>query len=317
MMKHKKLSAVLLLEAALCLALCLLRECLEGWFTALMAFPLEQLGLLLRKLSLSGAAGNAAAIALYVLLCLLPVLALLLLHKRRGLLPEDALLGLLCPVLFTALYLMVNPALLGTWLGAPGERMGKALLGGAVWAMVCAYAVLRLLRAVFRADGPGLRTYAQILLWALALLLVYGVFGAAFGSFLDSVESTRAANTGGGLGLTYGFLGLQWLVNVLPYVLDVWVLFAALDVTAAERYSEEMTEAADRLAKRCGAALTWTVLTNCGFNLLQLLFARKLHVVNGVVLLPVYSVAFTLAALLLARLLKENRELKADNDLFV
>lgn len=316
-MQKRNLRIVLLLEAVLCLALCLLREYFEGWFTALMAFPLEQLGLLLRKLSLSGTAGNALAIGLYILLCLLPLLALLLLHRRRGLLPEDILLGLLCPVLFPALYLMVNPALLDTWLGAPGTLLGKSLVGGAVWALVCAYAVLRLLRAIFRADGPGLRTCANILLWALALLLTYGAFGASFGSFLDSVESTRAANTSGSLGLTYGFLGLQWLVDALPYVLDLWVVFAAMEVTAAERYSEEMTEAADRLAKRCARALIWTVLTNCGFNLLQLLCARYLRIVNGVVLLPVYSVAFTLAALLLARLLKENRELKADNDLFV
>ena len=316
-MKHKKLRVVLLLEAALCLALCLLREAFEGWFTALMAFPLEQIGLLLRKLSLSGTVGNAAAVVSYVLLSLLPVLCLLLLHRRRKLLPEDAILGLLSLILFPALYLMVNPAYLNTWLGAPGTLMGKALVGGAVWAMACAYFILRLLRAFFRADGPRLRTCAKILLWILALLLTYGAFGAAFGSFLDSVENARTANTGGGLGLTYGFLGLQWLVDALPYALDVWVVFAALEVTAAERYSDEMTEAADRLAKRCARALTWTVLTNCGFNLLQLLCARYLRVVSGVVLLPVYSVAFALAALLLARLLKENRELKADNDLFV
>ncbi|MGN0979844.1 MAG: hypothetical protein ACI4PT_05880 [Candidatus Avoscillospira sp.] len=316
-MRNKTLKCILLSEAVLCLVLCCLRESFAGWFTTLMAFPLEQIGLLLRRLSLSGAAGNGAAIGLYVLLCLLPVLCLLLVRRRRKLLPEDAIVGLLCPVLFGTLYLMVNPGQLGTWLGAPGELLGKALLGGAVWAMVCAYAVLRLLRLFFRADGPRLRTCANILLWVLALLLTYGAFGAAFGSFLDSVESARAANTGGGLGLTYGFLGLQWLVDALPYVLDLWVVFAALDVTAAERYSEAMTEAADRLAKWCCRTLTWTVLTNCGFNLLQLLFARYLRVVNGVVLLPVYSIAFTLAALLLARLLKENRELKADNDLFV
>ncbi len=41
-------------------------------YSYLITFPFEQLGMGLRKLSLSGSAGNTAAIIAYILICLVP-----------------------------------------------------------------------------------------------------------------------------------------------------------------------------------------------------------------------------------------------------
>ena len=54
-----------------------------------------------------------------------------------------------------------------------------------------------------------------------------------------------------------------------------------------------------------------------GFTLPQIVFAGSLLVIVGFLYLPLFSVAFVLAALLLARFLEENRQLKQDNDLFI
>lgn len=316
-MKRKALLVLLGVEGALCLVLYGARAASAAWLTTVLAFPFEQAGLMLRWLSLSGTGGNAAAIVLYVLLSLLPVLTLLPALRRRRPLPEDGVLGMVSLLLFGVLYLMVNPSQLERWLGGAGTRMGKALLGGTVYALLCAYLVFRLLRLLFSADAPGLRRCGTALLWALALILVYAAFGACFGSFLEQLQEVREGNTGGGLGWTYVFLALGLLVEAIPYVLDVWALLAALDLLAAERYSEAMAGAADRLARRCAVSLAVTVGCNGIFNLAQLLWARSLRTVSGFVTLPVQSMVLVLAALLLARLLRENKRLKEDNDLFV
>ena len=68
-MKYRWTFLLLAAEAVLLTVLCL-----TGWAqaatgaAAVMTFPYAQIGALLRALSLSGAAGNAAAWALYLLL---------------------------------------------------------------------------------------------------------------------------------------------------------------------------------------------------------------------------------------------------------
>ena len=67
-MKNKLMTAALGAEAALCVLLC----AQGGSVEAVLSFPLAPIGNWLRRLSLSGGAGNALAIVLYVLICLLP-----------------------------------------------------------------------------------------------------------------------------------------------------------------------------------------------------------------------------------------------------
>ena len=72
-MKRKTFAVVLILEIILCIAFLVFRAAIPNWFTTMTAIPFEQIGALLRVLSLSGAVGNAAAIILYVAICLIPI----------------------------------------------------------------------------------------------------------------------------------------------------------------------------------------------------------------------------------------------------
>lgn len=132
----------------------------------------------------------------------------------------------------------------------------------------------------------------------------------------------RAGNAGNEhrLGASYLFLALQFAVDSLPYLLNLLLVVAALrllDHMRENRYSAQSVGAAQRLASWCRRALTATVLANTGWNLLQLLFAQSLRVINSSVQIPVMSIAFMLGVLLLARFIAENKQLKDDNDLFV
>lgn len=322
-MKHRVLAGLLAAEAAACILLSIVRASFSGVFSTVMAFPFEQLGLGLRALSLSGWPGNAIAIMIYVAVSLIPAAMLLVLRKKRGLQKEDGLLALLSAVLFAVLYLMINPGVIGTLTGgATGQDVGKAILGSMVYSVLCGYLVLRVLRLFSEGGTDKLARYMAVMLSLLSALFVYLAFGACFGAMLESIEALRAGNAGNEhlLGTSYFFLVLQFIVDALPYVLNVFVVFSALrllEELREDRYSAETVAATGRMSRLCVAALAVTVLTSIGFNLFQLLFAKSLMVINSTVGIPVFSIAFVLAALLLTRFIAENKQLKDDNDMFI
>lgn len=322
-MKRKVFISILAIEALLCVILRILQASFSGVFSAVMAFPFEQIGLGLRVLSLSGGIGNAVAIMIYFALCLLPVAILLITPKKRELRAEDGLLGLLSLALFAVLYLMINPGAIGTMMaGLVGHAIGKAALGVMVYSVLCGYFVLRVLRLFSVGGTDKLVRYMSVMLHLLNILFVYVIFVVCFDGLLNSIAELQAGNAGNEqlLGASYVFLAVQFIVDALPYVLNVFVVFAALQLLRAmqtDRYSIETVGATEQMSRLCTVGLGTMVLTNIGFNLLQLLLVKSLLVVNNTVQIPIFSISFVLAALLLTRLVAENKQLKDDNDMFV
>ncbi len=322
-MKRKTFCILLGCEAVLCMLLYIVRDSLPGIFTTIIAFPFEQIGMVLRKLSLSGSIGNILSIVAYLAISLVPMFALLIFNKRRKLQLEDSLLVVLSAILFLVIYLMINPGRIGDIMGSAGGLVVvKALLGGIVYSVLFGYLILRILRFFFVADANRLQKYLTVLLYVLNILFIYLIFGAGFGNLLNSIDALRVGNTGAeqSLGMSYVFLVLQYIVNALPIVLNVLVVFAGVNLLnelASDRYSETTVVTAITLSRLCGLALIITVISNIGFNLLQLVFVKGLRVVNGIVQIPLLSIAFVLAALLLAQYIRDNKQLKDDNDMFI
>ena len=320
-MKRKQLILLLALEAGLCAALAFTSAAADAFFTAL-SFPYAQIGLGLRALSLAGSIGNAAAVALYAALSLTPVGYLIRARSKRKLFAEDALLALLSMLLFAVFYLMTNegniPALLAgdpVLIGA-----GKAVLGGTADAVIVGYLMLRMLRAARESGTDKLYGLLKLLVGALALAFVWAIFYVCFNELLASFSVLRAGNTGGGLGMSYAFLVLKFLVDALPWAFNIVLSFVAAELLSAmrlDRYSEAALAASERLARLSAKALAAAVLSNVLFNVLQLIFASTLRNVSGVLVIPMDSIAFALFALLFARLTGENRLLKEDNELIV
>lgn len=320
-MKHKSFYIFLSCEAIFCMMLYLAREALPQVFTTIIAFPFEQIGILLRLLSLSGSLGNAISIVIYAALCLIPALVLLLLPKKRKLCTEDALLAVLSAVLFAVIYYMINPGLLGKFF-LLGRSVGKAMLGSIAYSVISGYILIRILRLFFTADSVRLQKYLLMLLYIVNIIIVLIVFGVQFSNLLDSFEQLRADNKGNEhlLGASYVFLVLKYIVDAIPNILIIPVVSIGQNLLyelSADRYSEQTAVCADKLSRMCGLALVITVLSTVGLNLLQLVFIRKLSVFNSSVNIPVFSIVFVLAALLLAQYIRENKQLKEDNDMFI
>ena len=325
-MFRKLLYPLLAAEAVFCIIFCLCNFSSANILVTASSFPFEQIGSLLRALSLTGdpgsglAPGNGLALAIYVGLCLLPSLFLLDLVRRSAFKPEDSLLGLLSLILFPVLYLMINPSSLEKLFSAQ-MAIYKAILGGTVWSVVIGYLILRTLRLFYRSGQAKLWGYLEKLLALLAGLFVLAAFGSCFGELLSSISSLRAGNTdGGGLSADYIFLVLRFIVDVLPWlanIVTVHFLFELISQHKREPYSKETVLAADRLSRFCVFSLAAVILSNLSYHLLQLLCAHILRNISGTISIPVVSICFVLAVLLFTRLLAENHQLKSDNELFI
>lgn len=317
-MKHKLFPILLAAEAALLVILALM-----GWLpdeasslAAIMAFPFEQIGIGLRALSLSGALGNVLAMIAYIAVCLSPLL-LLLAPRRRRLQVTDALLIPLCAGLFYVIYHMINPGLLVENLPQIDISIHKALLGAAVYSILLAYFVIRLLRLFYKSSAGKSYQYITALLCLFNVVFVYLIFGAGVSGLIETFKALPTVNAGSELALNYAFSAFKFIAGYLPYALNTLVVFEGIKLVrelSADRFSEEAVKRARRLSKLCGSALTATVLLNAAFNILQYLFAGMLYDINGFVYFPLFSIAFVLMALFLSRLIAENKALKEDYD---
>ncbi|HWS30000.1 MAG TPA: hypothetical protein VN512_07775, partial [Clostridia bacterium] len=315
-------------EAAACAALCF-TGIMWDLLPAALSFPFAQIGGGLRALSLAGTWGNAAAVLLYAALSLLPTGFLFYARDKRKLKTEDALLVLLSLLLFAALYLTANPGRLAALFGGESVSMSgksrliavdKAVLGGTVYAVLSGYFILRALRAAKEGGTDTLYRLLKLVMRFLAFIFVLAIFAVCLNELFASFASLRAGNTGGGLFMSYAFLVFKFLTDVLPWALNIVIAIVAaglLDAMRLDRYSEATEKAAKRLSKWGARSLAAIVLSNIFFNVLQLLFARLLHTVNGSLVIPLGLVVFVLFALLFARLTGENRRLKEDNELFI
>ena len=326
-MKNKKFLGILILEAISCLLFYSLQANFPNLFSAVIAFPFEQIGFGLRKLSLSGSMGNVFAIIIYVIVCLLPVGCFCWLKKKKKKRKIDWLLPALSILLFVVIYYMINPGLFGETVSG----MGKMLLGTTFYSVFIGYLTLRILEKCVSADKKWLQKGLRILLHMVIILLVYVVFGECFGSLPSTIQNLREANSisSDGLGFffgeidltaTYIFLVLQSIVNAIPYLLDIAILFLMIrmmDEMEKDQYSDITVEISGILSKLCIKALVITVSSNMGLNVLQLIFHESLYQINVVVSLPIVSIVLVLAVLLMARYIRENQKLKQNYDLFI
>ena len=324
--KEKKLLTILAIEAAACVLFCILRYSVSGMFSSLIAFPFEQLGVGLRWLSLSGAVGNGIAVLFYFLLCISPKGIFFFFTIKQNAQKIDILLLFLSALLFFVFYYMINPGLINTGT----MDSGKWSLGSTFYSVLFGYLLVRGLLQYTEADEGKLRKGIRILLGAVDVILVYEIFGSELGSLLQNISSVRSGNTGvtvsGGyitlfeLNTTYVFLFLHFLIKILPCILNILVIFGArklLDLSKEAMYQEENIVFTEKLVRFCTLSLIITIVTDVGFNLLQLFFQNQLYQMDYVVNIPVFSLAFVLAIQMFAGYIREMQRLKKDNDLFI
>ena len=286
-----------------------------------MAFPFEQIGMGLRSLSVSGTEGNIAALAAYSVLCLLPMLYLLIRTLKKRVRLEDGLLVLLSAVLFAVLYWMINPAYLARHFGsAELADANKALSGIVVYSVLTGYVILRAMRAFTQSGTGSMLRYLRILLGVLCVVFVYAIFGSGLSGLTAAMKQLAEANSaldGSQLLPSYIFLVVQYLVSVLPHILSVVVIFYGFELTKAleeNQYGEAVVSSAQKISRICRMSVVAIMISQIAANTLQLVLGTIVRSSHYTLSIPLLSVVFVLAALLLAKYFEQARQLKDDND---
>uniref|UniRef100_UPI004057C2F2 hypothetical protein n=1 Tax=Agathobacter sp. TaxID=2021311 RepID=UPI004057C2F2 len=281
-----------------------------------MAFPFEQIGTFLQWLSLTGSFGNGIALTLYVTVCTLPLIPVILHYKKRGRIAEHTALVITSLLLFLTLYYMINPHLFANTRFSYMEEMLptlKATFAVTVWsALVCAI-VFRLLRLFKTNDKSTLFDYLRKLLYMLCLLFAGIIFFSCGTMFTANLKQAQ-------LPADRFMAIIQFAVSSLPYILDLVITVFSIRLLSAlrkDRHSDLVIVLAEKLARLCNISLGILAMSGVALNILQLVLAQNLSNIAANVTIPLMSLAFVLAALLLSRLLTENKQLSDDNELFI
>ena len=302
----------LLLAAVLALVLAFVPEAGSGFF-GLLALPLTALGWCLRTLSLSGSAGNVAAIVLYALVCAVP-LVFWLRSKRRI---EDWLLVLLAGVLAVVLYYMVNPNLRHSQMQ---NAVGDAVLASAVWSTLVTWGVLMLLNSGAWSRERSIYQALRIFLLLCAGSCLIQGFGTGTARLLHLFKLNPEIWPGYHRGLTMAFLALEYLVLALEDGLCALVLYRGAQLLRElerDPFSGDCVAAATAVGGICRNALAIICLSGLALNLAQLLMSPLLQNISVTVTVPVMGMAVCFVMLAVTKLLVRGKELKDDNDLFV
>ena len=315
-MKLKNYYALLTAAAVCSVAFALFADS-SSLLISLLRFPFGPIGNGLRIMSLAAEAENILAWMIFVMLSAIPAAVWLFMRKRSEA-KCDILLPVLSPVLAVVLYNCINP--FGSFLTAvAGPEMLQAQYGAVVYVILVSWLVLRTVHAFRTADESVLYKASGIFLKLLGVLFVITAFGSCFGDLLNKIEAIRSANqNSGSLTLTFVFLALHCITDALPPLLNTAAVIMALKLLNAFTEDSEHTAAyAEQLAKWCGTTLTVTAIVTTVFHVLQMLCLPHLRNLDVSVSLPVGSVTFLLVCLIAARIIEENKALKADNDLFI
>ena len=121
-------------------------------------------------------------------------------------------------------------------------RHRKWSLGSTFYSVLLGYLLIRILLHYKNAGTEKLQKGFWFLLGAVSVVLVYGIFGQELGGLLPESGNSTEGNTGIELSdgfftfstlPTYVFLFLHFAVRILPYVLDIIVVFLARRLLAA------------------------------------------------------------------------------------
>lgn len=287
---------------------------LGGGFWGMLSLPFTAAGWVLRRLSLSGAAGNAAAIVLYVLLCAVPLV--LWWRSRRRM--EDGLLLLLPLELALVLYYMVNPNLRPTMMQ---NSVGDAVYAAAIWSTGVTWGVLKLLYSEEWSLERNIYQALRVFLLLCAVSCLVECFGTGTARIVNALQTRRQLmGAFSYIGTELAFLILAYLAAAVEYCFAALVLYRGAQLLRElelDPFGSDCVAQASAVSRLCRNGLTIICLTGLLLNLAQILLTPLMRNISVSVTVPVSGLAVCFAMLAVTKLLVRGKELKDDNDLFV
>lgn len=283
-----------------------------------LGFPFRQVGELLRNMSLSGTSGNVCAWGIYVILCLIPVAVLIALIARKKAKKIDFCLIPIAIAEAAALYLSVNPLLIGDWdmRAKPlvDADMRIATIGASFYSLLMCYLVLRFCIKLLK--GSREETFRQIVrlcVLAFVAILVFAVFDVI--EFADTVKKMPKTDTADrAFAVWKGTFSAITQLGLAVTLLLTGLIVRRYRIDGATEANEERVHS---FTVFCVVEIVLYLLGVAAFNVGQLLCINRLLSFDISLILPVSElvvIAFIPAAL---HMMRETREAKEENSLYI
>lgn len=283
------------------------------FYVAVFGFPFVEIGKLMRFLLQSGKTGSAFAALLWGALSLTPAFFALKNAGKQGRRAENAALLFMSLCLFAGLWAMADGAFTDALVPGGGAVMlpvKRAVIGGALWSTIVMWAVFRLLRYI---SGDGENRLLRCMKAAVYALCAGFEFGLAFSEVTKLCACIAAAQKGTAVLAEV----VSFIICAVPYAFDLLVASAGIALINAIGTEDGTVQAAEKLAVRAKTALYVSATAIPAYNICRVAFAGTTGSVNTHIVIMVGSLAFTLAALLLSKLIADNKQLRDENDMFV
>jgi hypothetical protein len=297
--------------------------------SSIVTFPLEQVGALLREMSLSGTGGNLAAIILYAAIALLPIGVWFFLRKKGWETKADVMLFLLSGTLFYVLYYSVNPGLFETKL--PGSE--GLYLSAIFYSVLVSYGVIRIQTMAAKGSKKTLFSLMKFFLWMLAAVFAVMAIVEFAITFPKALEETKkaydemaafAAFTETTVSVHPEVMSVVTLMESImrgvPYLLNIIIIFWSVKMIRElnkDWFSKESVAAANKLADGTGRVLGITVVLELLYNVLLFFGRNHLAVTRFTIHIPLVPILFMMAMVLIARYIRASQQLKEENELFI
>lgn len=322
-MKKILINIFLLVEAAACILHCVLRGTSSNLLYDVFSFPFKQIAWLLGKMSLSGAIGNVIAWCLYGGICLVPIIIFILKLVKRKFRAEDSLLIVLSGTLFAVLYYMINIVEFVNLMVLPIETdMSVAILGAVAYSVLLGYIIIRVVRGFRRAETSRLKSYFNTILFVVNIILVYSIFGTGFNELLIKLDNLVATNVGyeSELTITKAFIIGEYAVDTVLNLMIVGIIIlvqSLIENLDMDKLTDDVARKAGMISKLCMLTIIVHVIIQMAYNILQIAFIGELHVINGVVSVPMMLVVVMMLIMVLAQFILDAKRVKEENDMFV
>lgn len=304
--------------------------------TTIFSFPFEQIGYGLRALSLSGTIGNIIAIGLYVIFCISPIIYYFILKKKGLNTEKEGFLFAISFCLFCGVYLYINPGLINQVEGLSHFTTDYLfIIGGTIWSVVILYILLCILHGIEKKDSVNLLSSMRHVILAIILLTLLDILVNGIASLISNIRTVAESNSddlqffiGDGIfaGLnanlitTYIWLVIQYVLNCVPSIMLLRILFISkkiVDALQKNSVDEEAIEKLHKLAISCKNVVIAIGVLTVTQNFIQLGLVQHLLRSNYQVVVPIYTLLIVFVIMLLARKFSEARDLKLDNDSFI
>ena len=313
-MKRKKLVLLMIASALLIGALTLLSNLRPNILSSLLAFPLEPIVPVLKRIAKAGPAGNGLAVAGIAALVLIPAVIALCMRGNEKIPEAVSLLALACMIL-VAVYGTWNPAVFQNRIvKVPAEDFNylPMIFSLASWALFILFIVLRLIRLFRAGHREQLLRYLRLLLHILCAVIAAGIASTLISGVMTLVKGLPTTEDA-------ALHAAKVIASLVISLLEIIVCFRMLDMLdiAATDEQEGLPEAASRLSRVCCTALSGIALSAALLHIFQIILLPSLTDVKSVLDIPLLQIVFVLVILLLSRLLIENKQLKDDNSMFI